>query len=63
MTDIPRNKLPDLFDTKYFVTIRVGDEVRCDRAILLANSVRIRRDGVWIELHPPNWNREGSNDD
>lgn len=33
--------------------IRIGDEVRCDRAILLDDRVRVRRDGCWIDLMPP----------
>lgn len=35
------------------VEIKVGDEIRCDRAILAEDRVLIRRDGVWIELRPP----------
>ena len=38
---------------KVFVPIKVGDEIRCDRAKLLDDRVLIRRDGMWIELRPP----------
>lgn len=40
------------------VAIKVGDEVRCDRAMLLPSAVRIRRDGVWVELRPPDIHAE-----
>jgi hypothetical protein len=34
--------------------MKVGDEVRCERAMLCDDRVRLRLDGVWFDLKPPN---------
>ena len=33
--------------------VKVGDEIRCDRAIFLNDRVRLRKDGLWFDLVPP----------
>jgi hypothetical protein len=34
--------------------VKVYDEIRCDRAILMPDRVRLRKDGCWFDLIPPN---------